>query len=360
MPERPPAAGAKLTRGHELDHTPAQPELPGLVDSSGPAAGDPSDPPPTGARDPPGGVDAPEPAMTRPLRLLHEGGSFFESPRWHDGAWWVSDFYNHRVLRIDDAGRATTVCEVEGRPSGLGWLPDGDLLVASMVDHLLLRVHEGAPVVHADLAAFCRAPLNDLVVDRAGHAYTADFGFDLMAAADPEPTSLLRVDPDGRVHIAAADMLFPNGAVITADGRQLIVGETVGCRYSVFDLGADGALSGRRVWAQLAPTPHLGSYAETLPEVVVAPDGCCLDASGAIWMADAVGGRVLRVREGGKILEEIAAPDGLGAFACMLGGSDGHTLLICAAPDFLEARRCGRNDAVLLATEVAVPHAGLP
>lgn len=294
------------------------------------------------------------------LRLLHDGGRFFESPRWHDGAWWASDFYDHRVLRLDGEGRSTTVCEVEGRPSGLDWLPEGDLLVVSMADHRLLRLRDGRLTVHADLAAFCRSPLNDLVVDEFGHAFTADFGFDLMAGADPEPTSLLRVDPDGRVRVVADDMLFPNGAVITRDGRHLIVGETVGCRYSAFDLDAGGVLTGRRVWAQLAPTPPLGSYAETLAGVLVAPDGCCLDADGAIWAADAVGSRVLRVQEGGAIVEEIATPDGFGAFACMLGGPDGRTLLVCAAPDFAEARRRAAREAVLFVAEVDVPHAGRP
>ena len=299
--------------------------------------------------------------MTRALRTVLEGGHFFEGPRWHDDAWWVSDFYAHRVLRITDAGQAETVVEVDGQPSGLGWLPDGTLLVVSMKDHRLLRVEsDGQLSVHAELETYCGGHLNDLVVDERGRAYVGDFGFDLMAGGDPHPTSLLRVDPDGRVTVVAEDMLFPNGAVITPDGTSLIVGETLGSRCSAFHVEADGSLSGRRVWAALAPLPTLGTFAETLPQVRVAPDGCCLDAEGMIWAADAMGARAIRIREGGEIVEEIRAPHGLGIFACMLGGADGRTLLLCSAPDFLEANRAPATEAVLLATEVDVPHAGRP
>ncbi len=170
----------------------------------------------------------------------------------------------------------------------------------------------------------------------------------------------MRVDPDGSASVAAENMLFPNGSVITPDGSTLIVGETAGCRYTAFTIGSDGALGDRRVWAQLAPTPELGSLEETLPKIAVGPDGCTQDADEHIWCADEVGGRCIRVAPGGGIVDEVRTPEGLGCFACALGGRDGRTLLVCAAPDFLEHNRRETRDAVLLTTTVDVPHAGLP
>jgi sugar lactone lactonase YvrE len=297
----------------------------------------------------------------RQLSLLLDGGSFFEGPRWHDGRWWVSDFYRHVVQTVDADGNAEEVMTVEPQPSGLGWMPDGSLLVVSMKDQRVLRRSpEGEVSVHADVSEYCGGNLNDMVVDDEGRAYVGNFGFDLMAGADPAPTVLVRVDPDGSATVAADEMLFPNGSVITPDGRTLIVGETAAARYTAFTIGADGGLSERRVWAQVAPAPELGPLAETMPQLKFAPDGCALDAEEHIWAADAVGARCCRVAPGGEIVEEIRAPGGLGIFACMLGGGDGRTLLLCAAPDFGEQDRSGSREAVLFTTTVDVPHAGLP
>jgi sugar lactone lactonase YvrE len=297
----------------------------------------------------------------RELTTLLEGGSFFEAPRWHDGRWWVSDFYRGLVLSVGVDGASSEVMSVEHQPSGLGWLPDGSLLVVSMKDHLLLRRSlDGQVSVHADLSDYCGGHLNDLVVHPSGNAYVGEFGFDFMAFADPAPAKLLRVGTDGSIAVAAEDMLFPNGSVITPDGRTLIVGETAGARYSAFSIAADGSLGERRVWAQIAATPELGPLQETLPQLKFAPDGCALDAEGCIWAADAVGTRCARIAPGGKIVDQIDAPQGLGIYACMLGGEDGRTLLLCAAPDFLEANRADAREGVLLSTRVDAPHAGLP
>lgn len=300
--------------------------------------------------------------VERQLQLLADGGHFFEGPRWRDGRWWVSDFYRHEVLAIAPSGATETVASVPGQPSGLGWTPDGAMLVVSMLDHRLLRQERpGGPLDEvADLTPWCGGHLNDMVVDARGRAWVGDFGFDLMGGGDAALTSLKRVDPDGTVTVAAEDLYFPNGSVITPDGGTLIVGETVGCRYSAFTIGDDGSLSDRWVWAELAPTPTLGTFAEVLPQVTVAPDGCCLDAEGCIWAADAIGARLIRVAEGGAIVDQIAAPSGLGAFACMLGGDDGRTLLVCCAPDFFAHARAAAREAVLFTTTVDVPHAGLP
>jgi sugar lactone lactonase YvrE len=297
----------------------------------------------------------------REIATLLRGGGFFESPRWRDGRWWVSDFYPGRVLMVEPDGTASEVMAVSGQPSGLGWMADGSLLVVSMKDHRLLRRSPGGVVsVHAELTEHCGGHLNDMVLDAHGRAYVGEFGFDLQGFADPAPAKLMRVDPDGSVCVLADDLRFPNGAVITPDGGTLIVGETAAARYTAFTLEPDGAVRDRRVWAQVAEAPELGPLAETLPKLKFAPDGCTLDADGCIWAADAVGARCARVAEGGEIVDQILAPEGLGIFACMLGGPNGTTLLMCAAPDFLEANRAPTREAVLLTAVVDTPHAGRP
>ena len=299
--------------------------------------------------------------MARQLNTLLERGAFFEAPRWRDGRWWVSDFYRHLVLTVTADGATEEVLEVEGQPSGLGWMPDGSLLVVSMRDRRILRrAPDGTVTEHADVSRFCGGHLNDMVVDAKGRAYAGEFGFDLMAFGDPALAVLIRVDPDGSASVAAEDLAFPNGSVITPDGRTLIVGETAGARYTAFTIAPDGSLSDRRVWAQVAPAPEIGTLEETLARLRFGPDGCGLDADGMIWAADEVNARCDRVAEGGDIVDDIAMPEGLDCFECMLGGDDGRTLLICAAPDFLEHNRAEAREAVLLTTTVDVPHAGLP
>jgi sugar lactone lactonase YvrE len=297
----------------------------------------------------------------RTLSRLLEGGAFFEGPRWHDGRWWVSDMYREAVYAVTPDGIEELVLEVEAQPSGLGWLPDGSLLVVSMKDQRVLRRDAAGEVaVHADLSAFTDTSLNDMVVDERGRAWVGCFGFDLMAFADPQMALLMRVDPDGSASVAADELMFPNGSVITPDGTTLIVGETAGCRYTAFTIASDGSLTDRRVWAQLAPTPAIGPLAEMLPKIAVGPDGCTLDAEGHIWAADEAGGRCIRIAPGGGIVDEVRTPEGLGCFACALGGKDGRTLLLCAAPDFLESNRRQAREAILLTTIVETPHAGKP
>jgi sugar lactone lactonase YvrE len=255
------------------------------------------------------------------LRTVLEGGGFFEGPRWHEGTWWVSDFYRRTVSRVTPDGAEAVVVEVEGQPSGLGWLPDGSLVVVSMKDHRVLRYADGTLSTHADLTEHCGGHLNDLVVTDAGQVFVGDFGFDLMGGGDARTASLKRIDPDGTVSVAAEGLQFPNGMVVPPDGGTLVVGETLGNRYTAFDLGADGALTNRRVWAPLGPEVTGRTTEEVLGQLTVAPDGCALDAEGHVWAADAVGGRVVRVAQGGAIIDEVAAPEGLGVFACMLGGT---------------------------------------
>jgi sugar lactone lactonase YvrE len=290
----------------------------------------------------------------RELQKLAEG-SFFEGPRWREGRWWVSDFYRCGVYTVTPDGQSEKNWAVEQRPSGIGWMPDGSMLVVSMKDYKILRRStRGEVSIHADLSRHCGGFANDMVVDRNGRAFVGNFGFNL--GEQPKPASLLRVDPDGSVHVAAERLFFPNGSVITPDGNTLIVGETMGNRYTAFTITAGGQLTDRRIWAEFGPEPQLNSLPEIFAQSVVAADGCALDAEGQIWVGDALHGRCARVAEGGKITAEIQAPEGLQFFACMLGGDDGRTLLLCAATSYLESSAKG----VLLATRVEVPHAGLP
>jgi sugar lactone lactonase YvrE len=297
---------------------------------------------------------------TRTPTVLYEGGNYFECPRWHDGRWWASDFYRHRVFTYDVDGREQAVVEVEGQPSGLGWMPNGDLLVVSMKDgRVLRRSGDGQLTVHADVSALTSGYLNDMIVDHEGRAYAGNFGFDLMGGGQPASAGLVRIDPEGSASVAAKDLWFPNGMVIT-DGGTLIVAETFAARFTAFTIDADGALTDRRIWAQVQPSPDPGDIDTMLGAVTFAPDGCALDAEEHVWAANALGGVVCRVAPGGEIVEEVAVPEGLGVFACGLGGEDGRTLIMCAAPDFYEGPRSAAREAVLLTTTVDVPHAGLP
>jgi len=282
--------------------------------------------------------------MASQPQVLVDGLCFPEGPRWHDGKFWFSDMHAKRVVRVGSDGRAETVVEVPNNPSGLGWLPDGRLLVVSMNDRRLLRLDPGGLALHAELGHIATFHCNDMVVDRHGRAYVGNFGYDLIANEAPKPTALARVDPDGKTHIAATDLLFPNGTVITPDERTLIVGESFGARLTAFDLARDGSLSNRRVWSPL--------------EGGAIPDGIALDAEGAIWVASPTTGECLRVHEGGRVSARVRG-QGL-AYACALGGPDRRTLYVCTAethhPVECVEKRTGRIEI----HNVDVPGAGWP
>ena len=298
--------------------------------------------------------------MTRTWTAFAQEGHYFECPRWHDGGWWAVDFYRHGVFAYGADGTEELVLEVEHQPSGLGWLPDGDLLVVSMRDRRVLRrAGDGSVRVHADVSGLVGGHLNDMLVDPSGRAYAGNFGFDLMGGEDPRATRLVRIDPDGTASVAAEDLWFPNGMVLTDDGT-LIVAETFGGRLTAFDVGADGTLGGRRTFAQPRPVPEPGSLESMIAGAQFAPDGIALDAEGHVWAANAVAGALWRISPGGEVVEEVAMPEGLGVFSCGLGGEDGRTLLACAAPDFAEEARRAAREAQLMTTTVEVPAAGLP
>jgi sugar lactone lactonase YvrE len=213
-----------------------------------------------------------------------------------------------------------------------------------MVEQQLLRIgRDGKAALHGDLSGIATGRCNDMVVDGAGRAYVGNFGFD-YPDGERKSAKMARVDPDGTVSVAADDLMFPNGTMITPDGKTLIVGETFAERLTAYDVGDDGALSNRRVWAQLGSQEY--------------PDGACLDAEGAIWVASPFTSEVIRVKEGGEVTERIAASQGV--FACMLGGEDRKTLYVLTAsgsdPEDCATRRLGRVETV----RVDVPGAGLP
>ena len=230
------------------------------------------------------------------FNTLLSGYSFFEGPRWHDGRLWLSDFYTHQVIACDLQGRVEKIADVPGQPSGLGWLPDGRLLIVSMRDRRVLRREaDGQLVTHADLSNIATGHCNDMAVDAQGRAWVGNFGFDLMGGGGVQTASLARVDPDGSVHEAARDLYFPNAILPTPDGRTLIVNETLGNRLSAFDIAADGRLGPRRDWAVFGPLVQSDKLDDYIAGGKVAADGGALDAEGAVWVADAIGNRALRV-----------------------------------------------------------------
>ena len=282
---------------------------------------------------------------SRTLDLVVDGVDFGEGPRWHDGRLWYSDFHQRAIYAVSTDGRREAMYEdLADRPSGLGWMPDDRLLVVSMVDRKLLREDEqGALVEHADLSAVATGNANDMVVDAVGNAYVGNFGFDYEGGGRFSTADLALVRADGAVEVAATGLRFPNGSVITPDGSTLIVGESFGAGYEAFTINDDATLADRRRWADVPG---------------MAPDGCTLDADGAIWFADALGAQLVRVREGGEILETVATPQP--TFACALGGDDGRTLFVLCAPSSRPDEVAGKGAGAVYATTVDVPHAGRP
>lgn len=297
----------------------------------------------------------------RALDTVFGGYSYLECPRWRSGRLWASDFYTHKVLSTVPGQPETSVLDVPGQPSGLGWLPDGDLLVVSMKDRLILRHNGIDTVVHADLSTLAPSHLNDMVVDAQGRAYVGNFGSDVLVGEPMRTTNLIRVDPDGSAQIVADDLYVPNGTVISADGSMLIVAESFGGCLTAFDIEADGSLTNRRKWAVFSEPAPSDNFAEMLEQLTIIPDGIALDAEGAVWVADGIGKRAIRVLDG-SIVDEVSTADlGLLTVACALGGEDGTTLFLCANPcPADEAGSLAAMGATVLSTTVPVPHAGHP
>lgn len=249
------------------------------------------------------------------LTTLTTGLTLGESPRWYDDRLWLSDMGANQVLTVDRAGNREVVAEIPAMPMGLGWLPDGRMLIVSSLDgRLLRREPDGSLVTHADLTGLAAGyAWSDMVVDGRGNAYLGNLGFD-FPGGEFAPGTLALVTPDGTARQVADGIAFPNGVAVTPDNSTLILAESYGNRLTAFDIAADGGLSNRRVWADLA-----GAY----------PDGICLDAEGTVWYADVPNQRCVRVREGGEVVQTIELDRG--CFACALGGADRRTLFLTAA-----------------------------
>ena len=287
------------------------------------------------------------------VEILADGLHFAEGPRWHQGKLWFSDFYDHAVKTVDLDGVVETKVVIDDHPSGLGWMPDGRLLIVSMQHRAVLRLEYDTLVVHGDLSRVATFHCNDMVIDSIGRAYVGNFGFDLDAAvtsgnfaaalAAYEGASLARVDPTGMVHTVATGLKFPNGMVITPDDGTMIVAETLGRRLTAFDIGIDGSLTNERLWASLGAT---------------APDGICLDADGNVWVANPLAPECFLVAQDGGVIDVVDTGDP--CYACMLGGDDGRTLYCLTAPSSHAWHAAQAPLGAIHAVQVDTPHAGLP
>ncbi len=268
---------------------------------------------------------------------------FPESPRWHQDRFWFTDQFAGRVMTLTLDGLLETLATLPDHAGGLGWLPDGTTLVVGMTERRLHRLGPMGPEPYANLGALAGFHCNDLLVDPRGGAYVGNFGFDILGGAPTVSTKLIRVDPDGRARSVGGPLVFPNGMALTPDGATLIVAETFARRLSSFHVSPDGDLSDHRTWADLGTTT---------------PDGICLDAEGALWVASPSTRQLLRVREGGEVLDQVET---LGApYACMLGGPDRHILYACTAETHDPAEALRNPSGRIEVVNVAVPGVGLP
>jgi sugar lactone lactonase YvrE len=286
-------------------------------------------------------------------KLLADNIFFGEAPRWHDGRLWFSDFYDRAVKSVGLDGVVRTEVALDDQPSGLGWSPDGHLLIVAMSSLEIRRKDQDGVHVYAKLAGVARHLANDMVVDARGRAYVGSFGFDIhreleargaaALLADHPTAPLARVDVDGSVHTAAEDLHFPNGMVITSDGKTLIVAETLGSSLTAFDMDVYGGLKNRRLWAALDGR---------------LPDGICLDADGNIWIANAIAPECVLIAPGGKVVEIVET--GNPCFACMLGGEDGRTLFMLTAPTSNAVHAAAARNGRIMTAYVTTGGAGRP
>ncbi|TCP42052.1 sugar lactone lactonase YvrE [Tamaricihabitans halophyticus] len=294
--------------------------------------------------------------MSRKFDTIVDGGCYFEGARWRDGRWYVSDALAGIVCAFDSDGNREDLMRVDALCSGLGWLPDGSMLIVSMKDRTLLRrAPDGEVHTHADLSSVAPHWINDMLVDQAGRAWVGTIGFAIQEGANPTTGELFRVDPDGSVTVAATEMWCPNGVVTIDGGNTLVVAESFAGRLTAFTINQDGSLQDRRTLAQFGTPPAQASGPEMLAAIELAPDGLAVDAEDHIWAADASGQRVVRVSPAGEIVDEVAHPDGTNTYTCALGGANGRQLLVAASQGVFEALAGVDGTAELIVTEVDVP-----
>ena len=282
-------------------------------------------------------------------QVAFDGLEFPECPRWHDGQLWFSDMWQHTVCRVTPGDRVEVVHQFpdDEDPGGLGWLPDGDLLVAGMNHRVVYRISSGQATVRADLSGLAPHQLNDMIVTADGTAFVSQFGFDLHSAEPMlAPSVVIRVASDGRVSAAADDLIVPNGIAVDEGTQTLVVAESGAGRLTRFAL-RDGEL------AERTEEPiHVG---DAYP--MTAPDGLCLDAEGARWVADSINNRVLRILDG-TIVDEHNL--GRNVLACTLGGHDRRTLFVCVNDVWSKRDRRSEPTGTILWTRVTTPGRGRP
>jgi sugar lactone lactonase YvrE len=290
--------------------------------------------------------------METQTTVLADNLKFPEGPRWHDGKLWFTDYATRRVMHVDLQGNIQTVVEVPDLPTAFDWTPDGRLLIVSSGQRRLLTLKDGNLVTFADMSGLVPYNCGELVVDGQGRAYVGNAGYDVFEfgpgyQSPPKTGPLLLVTPEGDARIVAEGMAFPNGMVITPDGKTLLVAESHAARITAFTTESDGSLSGRWGWAQ---------FDENARENRIVPDGMSLDADEALWVASPPTQELLHVREGAEIVNRI--PLDTFPLACMLGGADRCTLFILTTemlnPGDPNVR--GRIETI----QVDVPGAGMP
>jgi sugar lactone lactonase YvrE len=288
------------------------------------------------------------------IKKVAAGFAFLEAPRWDNGRLYFSDFFTHRVHCMDTWGAITTLCEIDGQPSGLGFTRDGALLVVSMLDQRLMMFDDGKLSEYADMSGRFDGAANDLTVDAAGRAFVGNFGSDVYGGAPEQATCLLRVDPDHSISVVADGLEFPNGMAVTVDQTTLLVAESLECRITAFDLGNDGSLTRRRCWATFEPRPSEPTFRGAMASGAVIPDGISIDAEGALWVADSGGHTVSRIVEGGRILDSISCGEST-AYAVALGGPNDKSLFICVGPEYGTYEPTQERSGELWVAEVDVP-----
>ncbi len=287
------------------------------------------------------------------MERFAEGLFLPECPRWHAGSLWLCDMWGHEVLRFSEAGARTLVHRFpdDEDPGGLGWLPTGELLVVGMEGRRVYRLDaQGSPRIHADLSSLAAWPCNDMIVRRDGTAWISHFGYDMWGGTTGFlPATLIRVRPDGRVDVAAEDLMAPNGMALPEDEKTLFLSECGRSQILAFDVALDGALSNRRVHAGLPRAPGLD---------FAPPDGICLDEAGGVWAAEPLGKRVLRIDRAGRVTDEI--PFDQAPLAVALGGADRRTLFVCSSAEHDKTQRGAQPTGRVDAMRVEVPGAGRP
>jgi sugar lactone lactonase YvrE len=274
-------------------------------------------------------------------QLAYDQLAFPEGLRWHAGALHLSDIFAGEVLQMTPTGREV-LARVPGQPSGIGWQPDGTMLVVSMLDRAVVAIRNGQARPHADLSGLARGSANDMLVDGAGRCYVGDFGYDYVAGETRKPARLCLVQPDGSVGVAAEDVWFPNGMALTPDGTTLLLAETPAQRITAFTVGRGGDLTERRIFAELDSAR---------------PDGISLDAEGAVWLASPGTSELLRVAVGGAVLEHRTLPGPGSPSTCVLGGPDGRELYVSVPTSHLADECLASRGARIYVDRVDVPAA---